>query len=78
MSYEMVKPMKEKHQKYLALYKCKWLMDYLSLLNSAECVRDLDELNLVKLSCGGFRLTPIFTTAPAASKNDTHFKSGQK
>ena len=37
---------------------------------------DLDKLNLVKLAYG-FRLKPIFTIAPDASKNDAQFKSNQ-
>ena len=47
-----------------------------------ECVRDLDKLYLVKLGYGGsngFRLKPMFATAPAAAlNNDACFKSGQK
>jgi len=34
-------------------------------------------MDLGKLNYGGLRLEPIFTTAPAASKNNTQFKSHQ-
>jgi len=30
-----------------------------------------------KLAFGGFRLGPIYTTIPAASKNNAQIKSGQ-
>ncbi len=43
---------------------------------STERFTDLDKLNVV-IVVYSFRLKPIFTTAPAASKNDAHFKSGQ-
>ena len=45
-------------------------------INNTECVSNLDKNNLLKRI--GFRLKPIFTTTTAASKNDSHFKSGQK
>ena len=43
-------------------------------------IKDLDKHNLVKIRNGGKILGSIqfFATAPAASKNDTCFKSGQK
>ena len=37
---------------------------------------DLGKLKLHMVVC--FRLEPIFSTVPAASKNDACFKSGQK
>jgi len=40
-----------------------------------ECFTDLGKLNFPMRF--GFRLKPIFNTAPAASKNNTQFKSGQ-
>ena len=40
-------------------------------------IMDLDKLNLVKLAKGGL-VFGIFATVSAASKNDAHFKSGQK
>ena len=39
--------------------------------------KDLDKLNLVKLAYGGLVLG-LCKFAPAASKNDAHFKNGQK
>ncbi len=44
--------------------------------NSTERFTDLGKLNLL-LWWFDFRLKPIYTTAPAASKNDAQFKSGQ-
>jgi len=43
----------------------------------AESFSDLDKLNLVKLYLWVW-LQPIYTTAPAASKNDAHIRSSQK
>ena len=40
------------------------------------CIRNLDRLNLIWLF--DFRLEPIITSAPGASKQSTFFKSGQK
>jgi hypothetical protein len=39
------------------------------------CFRDLAKLNLLMVI--RFELEPIFDTAPAASKNEAHVKSGQ-
>jgi hypothetical protein len=33
--------------------------------------------NRTHVTYGGFKLEPIFDTAPAASKNEAHVKSGQ-
>jgi len=40
-------------------------------------LRAFHRLGQAKVFDGGFRLEPIFNTAPAASKNDAQFKSGQ-
>ena len=40
------------------------------------CIRDLDNLNLIRQL--HFKLETIFTTATAASKHTTHFERGQK
>ena len=39
--------------------------------------RAFHQFGQAKFAYGGNRLEPIFATAPAASKNDAHFKSGQ-
>ncbi len=44
-------------------------------VNSTENFTDLGKLNL--LVWFGFRLKSIYATAPATSKNDIQFKSGQ-
>ncbi len=41
-----------------------------------ECFTDLKK-NKICLSWLDFRREPIYTTAPAATKNDAQFKSGQ-
>ena len=44
-------------------------------LTTTRRFTDLGKLKLHMMF--GFRLKPTFTSAPAASKNDPHFKSGQ-
>ncbi len=39
------------------------------------CFRDLAKLNSPMWF--NFKLEPVFNTAPASSKNEAHFKSGQ-
>ena len=50
-------------------------LDKLNLIY-AVWIRDLDKLNLIWWF--DFILNPIFPSAPAASTNTPHFKSGQK
>ncbi len=45
------------------------------VVNSTEHFMDLGKLNL--LVWFGFRFKSIYATAPATSKNDIQFKSGQ-
>jgi len=47
-------------------------LDHSSLFIT-QCVMDLDKVNLVM----GLGVKPIPVTAPAVSKNDARFKSGQ-
>jgi hypothetical protein len=75
-----MKVSEKKNNTFLYLQNCNFfaikIIQYITLVSFTN----FDKPNLVKFAYGGlvFWLEPIFTDAPTASRNDTHFKSGQK